>query len=151
MLNRYLILLILVNGFLWLRSSLGKFPPEKFINNLGGTLQKFASNNPYSWYKEFLQNVAIPNSQTFGFLTFWGEFLVAISLVLGALYLLLNPKGIKLVRPILISGLLGSMFLNLIFWLAAGWTSPSTDSLNLLMLIAGLIGLVYILKLAKSK
>jgi len=43
-------------------------------------------------------------------------------------------------------GLIGGITLNTMFWLAAGWTSPSTDGLNLLMLVTQLIGLVVIIR-----
>ncbi|MDO8498246.1 MAG: hypothetical protein Q7S44_00425 [bacterium] len=148
--NNYLLAIILAEGLLWFRSSLGKFPPEKFIGNLGGTLTRFADKNPYPWYKDFLQNTAIPNSQVFGFLTFWGEFLVALSLTLGSLYLLLKMGKSGVVKSLLVLGLLGGMFLNMTFWLASGWMSASTDSLNLFMFVVGLISLVYVLKTSKS-
>lgn len=146
-----MLVIILTEGLIWLRSSLGKFPQEKFINGLGGTLTKFASNNPYPVVKDFLQNTAIPNSQIFGFLTLWGELLVAISLTLGSLYLLLKMGQSKMVKSLLILGLLGGMFLNLTFWLSSGWTSPSAESLNLFMFIVGFIGLVSVLKGASNR
>lgn len=148
-LNKYLLLILLADGLIWLRSSIGKFPPEKFIGGLGGTLQRFASNNPYPWYKDFLQNFAIPNSQTFGFLTFYGELLVALSITLASAYLLFKKQVNKIVLIILGLGLFGGMFLNTIFWLASGWMSPSTDSLNLLMFGIQLIALVVVFKESK--
>lgn len=146
---KYLWWIILANGLIWLRSSVGKLSSGNFVENLGGTLTKFASHNPYPFYKNFLENVAVPNSQIFGFLTLWGEFLVAISLVGGAIILLTSPRKLKVVKLPLMMGLLGGVFLNLIFWLASGWTSASTDSLNLLMLVIGLIALIAV-KYAKN-
>lgn len=146
--DKYLLLIILADGLIWLRSSLGKFPPEKFINGLGVVLQKFASNNPYPWYKSFLQNIAIPNSQIFGTFTFYGEILTALSVTLAAVYLLFKPAK-KLILILLLAGLLGGMFLNATFWLASGWMSPSTDSLNLLMLAIQTIALVAVFKESK--
>lgn len=148
--NKYLLLILLADGLIWLRSSLGKFPPEKFIGGLSGILTKFASNNPYSWYKDFLQGTVIPNAGIFGLLTFLSELLAALLLVGGLFYLLFNPKGYKAVRLVLFVGLLIAVFLNATFWLAAGWTSPSTDSLNLLMLVVQVAGLAYIMQVAES-
>ncbi|MBI4037034.1 hypothetical protein HY385_01280 [Candidatus Daviesbacteria bacterium] len=139
---KYLWWIILASGLIWLRSSVSKFSSGNFVENLGGTLTKFASKNPYPFYKNFLENVAVLNSQIFGLLTLWGEFLIAISLVGGAIILLINPGKLKTVKVPLMVGLLGGAFLNLIFWLASGWTSPSTDSLNLLMLVVQVIAFI---------
>lgn len=139
--------MLLTVGLLWLRSSLGKLADGKFVEGLGTTLVKFAANNPYPWYKDFLNSVAIPNSYLFALLTMWGEFLTGLSLTLGAL-LLIFGKSNKLILIGLKSGLLGGMGLNLFFWLAAGWTSPSTDGLNLLMFVTQLIGFITLSKKA---
>lgn len=139
---------LLVAGLIWLRSSLGKLTGNTFVDSLSKTLQKFASENPYPWYKDFLENVAIPNSKTFGLLTMWGEFFVAVAITGSVLYLLTAKKANLLPKKLLFAGLLIGAFLNATFWLASGWTSPSTDSLNLLMMATELIGLVY---LAKAK
>lgn len=137
--EKYLLLIFLVDGLIWLRSSVGKLSGGTFPQSLGETLQKFASKNPYPLVKEFLQNVAIPNSQLFGVLTMYGEVLSALAIILGSLALLLQAKDKRMVT-VLVAGLLGASFLNLIFWLSSGWTSPSTESLNLLMLVLQVVG-----------
>lgn len=147
----FLLLILMSNGFIWARSSYGKVNTGTFVDGLGATLTRFADKNPYPWFKSFLQSVAIPNSQIFGQLVFWGELLVALSLTLGILYLIFAPKakcGIVCLAVTL--GLFGGVLMNLFFWLAAGYTSPSTDGLNLVMFITQLIGLVYFLKLQKA-
>lgn len=149
MAEKYLWLILLADGLLWLRSSLGKFPPEKFIGSLGQVLEKFASKNPFPWYKDFLENAAIPNAEVFGLLTFWGEFFTALAVTGASLFLLLKSAKSRPVLILLLLGLGGGMFLNGTFWLASGWTSPSTDSLNLLMFTLELIGFVYIFKLLR--
>lgn len=141
----YLKLIIALNGFIWLRSSYGKFTAGNFPDNLGKTLGAFASKNPYPFYKDFLNNVAIPNSQLFGSLTLYGEAFAALTLTFLPIYLLFNPAS-KAIRYLLALGLLTGAFLNLIFYFAAGWTSPSTDSLNLLMFGIQIISLFAILK-----
>lgn len=135
MIKKYFYLILLANGLIWLRSSYGKFASGNFVQGLGGTLERFASKNPYSWYKDFLQNVAIPNSQTIGMVVLWGEAFVALAIVGGAVFKM---------KRVLILGLLGGAVLNVLFWLAAGWTSPSTDSLNLLMLVIELVGIFFV-------
>ena len=150
MTNRLLQLLILVNGLIWLRSSYGKVTGGTFVGTLGETLGKFASKNPYPPVKDFLQNTAIPNSQMFGLLTMWGELLSALVITGGIIYLLASPKGNKMVSSLVALGLIGGMFLNVIFWFAAGWTSPSTDSLNLLMFVMQFLGLVWVMQGQKA-
>lgn len=146
----YLLLIILANGVLWLRSSIGKLSSGKFVEELGSTLARFASKNPYPWYKDLLQNTAIPNSHLFGLLTQWGELLVALSTLGAAAYLLIKPAKNRLVLMVLLLGLSGGMFLNAVFWLASGWTSPSTDSLNLLMFGIQFIGAVFAFQLLRK-
>lgn len=127
-------LIVLVNGLIWLRSSWGKLTEGKFVGGLAGTLTKFASNNPYPWFKNLLQTVAIPNASTIGLLIMFSEAFIAVALTGGALYYLFAKKINPTVGLLFKLGLVGGSLLNLIFWLAAGWTSPSTDGLNLVML-----------------
>lgn len=145
-----MLFIIFVTGLIWLRSSWDKISGGKFVDNLPSTLTKFANGNPYPWYKSLLQMVAIPSSQAIAPLIMWTEFFVALSLTLVPLLLLLKRKN-QLVVIFGILGGIGGMFLNGLFWLAAGWTSPSTDSLNLLMFALELIALLYFLKLLSSK
>lgn len=148
--EKALTLILLVNSLIWARSAYGKLTTGAFVNGLGGTLDKFASKNPYPPVKDFLQNVAIPNSTVFGQLTLWGEVTVAVISTLGAVYLLLNRKNNKVVVWALMGSLMGGVFLNLVFWFSAGWTSSSTDSLNLLMFFVQLFGLGYLVRLLKD-
>lgn len=143
-------LIILINGLVWLRSSYGKMIGGKFVEDLGGTLGKFASKNPNPQVKDFLENMAIPNSQVFGMLTMWGEALISLLLMGGSLLLLFGQGSMKNLKPVLVLGLLGGMFLNAVFWLAAGWTSSSTDSVNLIMFATELIALVAVVNNSKG-
>ncbi len=149
--NRGLLVVLLAIDFIWLRSSWGKLSGGQFVGNLGTTLTKFTSANPYPFVKDFLTNTAIPNAQTFGLLTMWGEVFVAVSLFVSLIYFLMSRKDNKLMLLLLAMGLLGGMFLNKVFWWAAGYTSPSTESLNLLMFLIEAIGLIYALKLLIKK
>lgn len=140
---RYGFLVILLSiGAIWLRSSIGKITGGKFVAALAPTLGKFASNNPNSWYSDFLKGTVIPNATFFGSLIMWGEFLSSVSIILGSLYLLLNKKENKIVEYLFLVGLIGGIFLNINFYFASGWMSPSTESLNLLMFVIQLIGVV---------
>jgi uncharacterized membrane protein YphA (DoxX/SURF4 family) len=52
-------------------------------------IAKYASDNPFPWYKSFLLDTVIPNSHVFATLTALGEIGVGLSLLLG----LLTPIG----------------------------------------------------------
>ena len=140
----------LIIGLVWLRSSFEKISSGQFASSLGGILLKVADKNPYPWYKSFLLHTAIPNAQLFGLLTMWGEFLTAVSIILGS-YLALSKSKLKVAPFILLAGLIGGMFLNLTFWLGFGYTSPSADSLNILMFLIELIGVTVLIKVLQNK
>lgn len=142
---RSLLFIFLALGILWLRSSYNKFASGNFADNLGVTLSKVVDKNPYPWFKSFLEAVVIPNSKLFGYMVLWGELLVAVAITLGAIMLLINPQSSKLINWMLIAGLAGGLLLNIIFWLSFGWTSPSTDSVNLLMAVIEIIGILFLL------
>lgn len=139
------LLIILACDWIWLRSSWGKIIGGKFVGGMSQTLTKFASNNPYPWVKSFLENIAMPNSNLFGTLTMWGEALVGVSLLLSSAFLLLGRQR-HLARFVLATGLFGGAFLNGVFYLASGWTSASTDGLNLLMFLIQLIAFIAVIK-----
>lgn len=141
--SKAFLLIILAHGLIWLKSGYGKISGGKFVDSLDKVLTKFASDNPYPAVKGFLESTAIPNAKLFGVLTMWGELLVAVSLVAGALYFLFN-KDNRAFLLFLAAGLLGGAFLNFTFWLAAGWTSASTDTVNLLMAVIETIGFVVV-------
>lgn len=143
--NPYLFMLLSV-GIVWLRSSFGKITSGKFAETLGQTLLKFASNNPYPWYKSYLENFAIPNARVMGMVIMWGELMCALAIIGASLYLLFKPDGVKAAEIVLLAGLAVGMILNINFWLASGWMSPSTESINMLMFLIECIGFVYGIK-----
>ena len=134
------LLVLLVDGFLWFKSSWGKLSEGVFVDNLSGTLTKFASKNPYPWFKDILNSYAIPNTAAVGAMIMYGEFFFAAAVLLSVLAIFGGVRD-RWVLWLLGVGLLGLAAMNLVFWFAAGWTSPSTDSLNLLMLTVELVGL----------
>jgi|SRR3989338_7257238 len=144
-----LLFIFLALGLLWLRSSLAKFASGNFVSGLGTTLSKVVDKNPYPWYKQFLNTVAIPNSQIFGSLVLWGELLTALAIIFGSVMFFTSKAG-KFASLVLMAGLAGGFFLNIIFWLGFGYTSPSTDSLNLLMGVIEIVGLVVLTKGIKN-
>ncbi|MBI2593078.1 hypothetical protein HYW44_00340 [Candidatus Daviesbacteria bacterium] len=142
--NKYLYLIFASIGFIFLRSGYGKISEGKFVGSLGETLAKFASKNPYPLVKNFLEQTAIPNSEVFGLLTMYGEVFAGISITLTSIYLLFVSKGSRAGYMILGAGFLTGAFLNAVFWLSAGYTSASTESLNLIMLAVQIIGLWFV-------
>lgn len=144
--SKSLLLVLLSVGLLWLKSSYGKFTSGTFVSNLGQTLSKASANNPYPFFKQFLANVAIPNSQIFGTLVLWGEALCAVAITVGSVILLLNPNANKLAVLGLVAGLAVGLLLNIVFWLGFGSTSSSTESLNLLMAVIEVIGIFALIR-----
>lgn len=128
-----------------MRSCYGKFVSGNFAEELGKTLTKFASNNPFPWYKEILMNQAVPQSNILGNLVMFGELLAGLLIVVGGVGVFTNFKK-RIYKILLLLGLVVAFKFNLMFWLASGWTSPSSDSLNLLMLWIELVGIVFCLK-----
>lgn len=142
--NKYLYLIFASIGFIFLRSGYGKVTGGKFVGGLGETLTKFASNNPYPQVKSFLEQIAVPNSGIFGILTMYGEVFAGISLMGASVYLLFAAKNPRVSYLILGAGLLTGAFLNTVFWLSAGYTSASTESLNLVMFAVEVVGLAFV-------
>jgi thiosulfate dehydrogenase [quinone] large subunit len=105
-------------GYIWLNSAIEKIAGGEFVGGMAKTLGYFASKNPIGWEKDFLINVAIPNATVFGYLSMYGELLVGLALLLGIFSQV---------------GAIAGLFLSLSFYFAAGWTSPSTETVNLVM------------------
>lgn len=144
------LLMLLPSGLVFLRSGFTKIIEEKFPGILGGTLKKFASENPYSFYKSFLENTVIPNAKIIGTFIMWAELITALSIIIPVLYLLTKKQKNKIVEIILIAGLILGISLNVNFWLAASWTGQSTDGLNLIMIMLQAIGIIFLLKSFKK-
>lgn len=144
--NTYLYLIFSVIGYIFAKSSIAKIQGGNFVTSLAPTLEKFASKNPHPLCKSFLENIAIPNSNIFGLLTMWGEFFSGVTVGLLSLYLIFKPKVNRAIHILLAAGLLVGAFLNATFWMAAGWLSPSTESLNMVMFAVQIIGFFFVLQ-----
>lgn len=83
-------------GWQWFEAGSGKVGQAGWTGDQAGTavagflkgaLGKAAGDHPEvkGWYANFVENVAIPNAGVFGHLVAWGELLVGIGLILGAL------------------------------------------------------------------
>ncbi len=138
---KHLSVIFLAISYIFLKSGYGKISEGKFVDTLGGLLSKSVGNNPYPMVKNFLLNVAIPNSRIFATLTMWGELLTGLSIGIVTIYLLFNKKSNKLISLILLLGFTVAAFLNVVFWLALGYTSSSTETLNMLMFVIEVVGI----------
>lgn len=141
--------ILLEIGLVWLRSGFGKLEGGSFVGNLGKTLIVFSSKNSYPFVKNFLTEIAIPNSQLFGFLTMYGEVFVGATLAIGSLLLIFKKMENKILNFFISIALIVSIFLSTVFWLSAGWMSASTDTLNLLMLGIESVLFFYFIRTAK--
>ncbi len=141
----WIILIQWVLAFEWLHSGWGKWIKPDFMAGISGTLSTFASKTPHLIYGNFLNTYIVPNALLFGQLIRLGEIVVGVVLVLSGLALILK-KGLKNNLAILIGIVcFGSAFMNLNFFLASGWSSPSTWGINLVMMIIEIIlGVFYI-------
>lgn len=81
-------------GYEWLMAGWGKLANPTWIGDkagvavqgfLNGALAKTAGAHPdvTGWYASFIQNVALPNAETFSYLVVYGEIIVGAALILG--------------------------------------------------------------------
>ncbi|MBI3984064.1 hypothetical protein HY346_02080 [Candidatus Microgenomates bacterium] len=137
-----------VLAYEWLKSAWGKFMAPDFMNGIDKTLSTFASKTPQRWYGDFLGSA---DATVFGNVTRFSELLVGLGLVFGTVYIwkrLTGPRIFKLVLPV---ALLGGALLNLNFYWAAGWSSPSTAGINLVMgSVQAILGGYYLWRFKKA-
>jgi thiosulfate dehydrogenase [quinone] large subunit len=127
------LLIRLFLAFEWLNSGTGKIQsilsdPSAYFGGLSKVFTEvWAKTNRYSFMADFLTNAAAPNASAFVTAIAITEVLVGLSLLLGILTRF---------------GALGGIVMNVIFYLAAGHTSPSTAGINLVMIGAQLAMMV---------
>ncbi len=138
----WLLLIQLILGYEWLNSAWEKFTKPEFMDGIEKTIAIFAAKTHYGWYGSFLRS---SDAQFFGNLTRFGELLVGLGLVAGAVYMLTAyPKYLKWAFITVLAASVGACLLNLSFYLAAGWSSPSTSGINVVMgLVSAVLALVY--------
>jgi thiosulfate dehydrogenase [quinone] large subunit len=73
------------------RKFLRDFPHSGWIERQIGKLDAVEL---FSWYKEFLANVVLPNQELFGYLVMYGEILVGLCLIIGLLVRFSSAVGI---------------------------------------------------------
>lgn len=121
-------------GYQWLTAGIEKFEDPTWIGSksgvaitgfLKGAVAKATGDHPsvQGWYAAFVNNVALPNAKVFAYMITFGEILVGISLILGALTVI---------------GLIGGAFMNLNYMLAGTTsTNPILYTLAIILLVIG--------------
>jgi uncharacterized membrane protein YphA (DoxX/SURF4 family) len=127
-------LLELVLAYEWLAAAWEKFANPDFMQHLSQTLSAFASKNPYNFYTNFVNSTVIPNSQLFGNLIRFSEFLAGLSLVVAAFWAISRQKPVGPSFWIVMAGLLLGFLLNINFFLAAGQALQPRESTSLWVL-----------------
>jgi len=79
-----LVLLRVYLGVIFLISAVPKLRGD-FAAGLAAFLEQRAMEQSHPFYRQFLQEVVLPNTQLFATLVTWGELLVGVLLVLGLL------------------------------------------------------------------
>ena len=85
---------------------------------------EFAAGNPVGWYKDFLENVVLPNAALFAKLQTYGEVAVGVGLIVGLLTGLAAAIG---------------LFLTLNYGLASQWMSFGQQGFHLLLVTSMII------------
>ena len=121
-------------GYEWISAGIEKISNPAWVGSkagvaitgfLKGALAKATGDHPLvqGWYANFIQSVALPNAKVFSYLVAYGEVLVGISLILGALTIV---------------GLLAGAFMNLNYMLAGTTsTNPNLYTVAILLMAAG--------------
>jgi thiosulfate dehydrogenase [quinone] large subunit len=127
-------------GFQWIEAGLHKMGYPAWFGAQAGTgvkgfmmgaVAKAAGDHPavQGWYASFLQNFAIPHATLFSYMVTFGEVMVGIALITGAL------TGF--------AALMGA-FMNLNFMLAGSTsTNPILFSVSMILLFAGVASAYY--------
>lgn len=121
-------------GYEWLSAGMEKVSSPVWVGDkagvavtgfLKGALAKATGDHPLvqGWYANFVESVALPNATVFSYLVAYGEVLVGISLILGALTIV---------------GLLAGAFMNLNYMFAGTTsTNPNLYTVAILLMAAG--------------
>jgi thiosulfate dehydrogenase (quinone) large subunit len=91
---------------------------ERWLTVMPKIVARQASENPIGFYKHFLEQTVLPNSNLFAQLTAWGETVTGLGLTLGFLTGLASLTGLVLV-------------LN--YGLATQWMSPGQQGFHLVL------------------
>jgi uncharacterized membrane protein YphA (DoxX/SURF4 family) len=91
---------------------------ERWITVMPKIVARQASENPLTFYKQFLEGTVLPHSSLFAQLTAWGETVVGLGLTLGLLTGVASLVGLFLVTN---------------YGLATQWMSPGQQGFHLVL------------------
>lgn len=107
-------------GGLWIKSGVQKVLDGKFTEKIEGTIAYLLSGDVPGWFVTLFETYVTPNAALWAQIVQWGEIAIGILLIIG---LFVN-----------LAVLVGIVF-NTTFFFLASWSSPSTWSLNLLLIV----------------
>lgn len=124
-----------VIAYEWWSAGWEKVSSSEFVEGIVGSLGYFASANPFPWYKDFLLGFATQNAAMFAYAVELSEIGIALALAIASWWhLYAKSEAHKRLSIILmIPALFGGLLMNANYYLAAGWTSPGTHGVNLVM------------------
>ncbi|TAK03807.1 DUF2892 domain-containing protein [Patescibacteria group bacterium] len=125
----------MVLAYEWWSAGWEKVSSPGFVQGIGGTLARFASENPFPWYKDFLLGFASENATVFAQAVQWSQVAIGLTLAAaGAAYVFLkDAESRHNALAVSAIALFGGMLMNANFYLAAGWTGPGTHGINVVM------------------
>lgn len=125
-------------GWEWLSAGIGKVFGQGSASWVGpnagaaitgflkGALAKTSGQHPdvQWWYASFIENIALPNATTFGYVVAWGEIFVGLGLILGFLTTIALFAGILMNMSYLLAAAISTnpilLFLEgLLLWAGA--------------------------------
>lgn len=130
-LPRWLCAVQAVIAYEWLVSGINKLLDPGFSTHLSAMLLQNMRGNPYGWYVTALQRLVLPHATQGAQLVAWGEAVVGVVLVLGAVQWALHPDGwvTTLLALLGCPALLVGAGISLNYYLLAGnglpWINPA--------------------------
>jgi uncharacterized membrane protein YphA (DoxX/SURF4 family) len=91
---------------------------ERWITVMPNIVAKQASQNPLTFYKQFLEGTVLAHPELFAHLTAWGETVVGVGLTLGLLTGISSLVGLGMVTA---------------YGLATQWMSPGQQGFHLVL------------------
>jgi hypothetical protein len=118
----------IIIGYEWFMSGLTKFVRGGFPSGLADELTE-KSEGVGGWYRDFLDDVVIPNGTGFGYLIELSELLVGIGLIAAALIWLfawerVGVTGRTVTLGVTVLAALGGLVMNVAFHMANGSAHP---------------------------
>lgn len=122
----------LLLAYEWLVSGCNKLVDAGFRAGLADELRAAASDNPRGWYARILTGVVLPHAGAFALLAEWGEVLVGLGLVAGAVRWLaadrLSVGWDRLLGATAVLSLLGGGIMAANYYLMSGGGFPWIDA-----------------------